>query len=143
MRTPPAIAALLLAAAGCASPSTPHGLVRVDLPGPVMGPGSPQELQLAQAVRDAASAEGLACQPGMGVALLRCTAAAVGNQSHALTIGLARAGTGYQVSIEQTFRLPGSSSPVCSVQRRVSDRIDGELEAPVARVDTRSDCKER
>ncbi len=143
MRTPPAIAALLLAAASCASTSTPHGLVRVDLPGPVIGPGSPQERQLTDAVRSAAGAEGLACQPGMGAALLRCTAAALGNQGHAITIGLARAGTGYQVSIEQTFLLPGSSSPVCSVQHRVSDRIDGELEAPVVRVDTRSDCKDR
>lgn len=141
MRTLPSIAALLLAGASCASTSSPHGLLRVDLPGPVTGPGSPQELQLAQAVRDAAGAEGLVCQPGGGAALLRCTAAAVGNQSHAITIGLVQAGTGYQISIGQGFHLPGSGSPVCTVQRRVLDRIEGELQAPVVRVDNRSDCK--
>ncbi len=141
MRAPTATAALLLAAASCASTSSPHGLLRVELPGPASGPGSPQEQQLAQAVRDAAGSEGLACQPGAGAALLRCTAAAVGNQSHAIVIGLARAGTGYQVTVDQGFHLPGTSSPVCTVQRRVSDRIEGELEGPVVRVDNRSDCK--
>jgi len=140
VRPAPAIAALVLAAASCASAPTPHGLLRVDLPGPATGPGSPQELQLAQAVRDAAGAEGLVCQPGGEAALLRCTAAAVGNQSHAIVIGLARSGTGYQISIDQGFHLPGRSSPVCIVQRRVSERIALELQAPV-RVDTRSDCK--
>lgn len=135
-----AIAALLPLAAGCASTS-PHGLVRVELPGPVTGPGSPQELQLAQAVRDAAGAEGLVCQPGMGASLLRCTAAAVGNQSRGITLALARSGTGYEVSIDQPVRLPGTSSPVCSVQARVRDRIDGELQAPVTRVDGRSECR--
>ena len=142
MRSLPALLVPVLAAAGCASAS-PHGLVRVDLPGPEVGPGSPQELQLAQAVRNAASAEGLSCQPGMEAPLLRCTAAAVGNLSRGITIGLARSGTGYEVSIDQSFRLPGQSSPVCDLQRRVLDRIDGELQVPVARVDTRSDCKKK
>jgi hypothetical protein len=136
------MAVLLLAAAGCAS-GAPRGHVRVDLPGPDKGAGSPQELQLTDAVRGAADAEGLVCQPGTGAALLRCTAAAVGNQSSGVTIGLARSGTGYEVSIDQPFHLPGSSSPVCRVQRRVSDQIDSALQAPLARVDTRSDCKER
>jgi hypothetical protein len=136
----PASAALLLLAAGCAS-SSPRGLVRVDLPGPVSGPGSPEELQLAQAVRDAAAAEGLACQPGMGASLLRCTAATVGTQSRGVTVTLFRAGTGYEVSISQSVRLPGTSSTVCKIQGRISDRIDGALQEPLARVDARSDCK--
>jgi hypothetical protein len=126
--------------AACASTS-PRGLVRVDLPGPQTGPGSSQEIQLTEAVRYAANAEGLACQPGMGAGLLRCTAAAVGNQTSGVTIGLARSGTGYEVSIDQPVRLPGTSSPVCRVQGRVSDTINGALQAPVARVDNRSDCR--
>ncbi len=143
MRAPTAIPALLLVAAGCASTSSPHGMLRVELPGPVAGAGSPQELQLAQAVRDAAGAEGLVCQPGPGAGLLRCTAVAVGNQSHSIVIGLARAGTGYQVTIDQGLHLPGTGSPVCTVQRRVSDRLEGELETATVRVDNRSDCKGR
>jgi hypothetical protein len=138
VRTSTVLAVLLLAS--CAS-GAPHGLVRVDLPGPETGPGSPQERQLAEAVRDAAGAEGLVCQPGMGASLLRCSAAAVGNQSRGITMGLLRSGTGYEVSIDQPFHIPGTSSPVCSLQRRVSERIDAELQAPLARVDTRSDCK--
>ncbi len=139
MRALPGIAALLVAA-GCAS-SSPQGLVRVDLPGPETGPGSPQERQLTQAIQDAADAEGLVCQPGAGAALLRCSAGAVGNRSRGVTVGLARSGTGYEVSIDQPVRLPGTRSPVCSVQARVRDRIDAELQAPVARIDTRSGCK--
>jgi hypothetical protein len=133
------LTALLLLAAGCASTS-PHALVRVELPGPVTGPGSPQELQLTQAVRDGAGAEGLVCQPGTGASLLRCTAAAFGNQSRGLTVGLVRSGSGYEVAIGQPLRLPGTASPVCSVQARMRDRIDGELQAPVSRVDARSEC---
>ncbi len=143
MRTPIATAALLLAAAGCASAPSPHGMLRVDLPGPVTGPGSPQEQQLADVVRDAAAEEGLVCQPGAGGAeLLRCTAATLGNRSHSIIIGLTRAGTGYQVTIDQGFHL-GSGSPVCTVQRRVAGKIEGELQGPTVRVDNRSDCKEK
>ncbi len=130
----------LLVVAGCAS-SAPRGLVRVDLPGPGTGPGSAQEEQLADAVRDAAGAEGLICQPGGGSALLRCTAVAIGNQTRAITVGLARSGTGYEVSIVQAFQIPGRSSAVCDVQRRMQERIDARLQMAVARVDTRSDCK--
>lgn len=135
------VPALLLAAlAGCAT-TTPHGLLRVDLPGPGTGPESPQERQLAGAVRDAAGLEGLVCQPGGGAAVLRCSAGALGNRAHAITLGLARSGTGYEVSIDQALSLPGRGSPVCDVQRRVAERIDAELQVPVARVDSRSDCK--
>jgi hypothetical protein len=136
---PPPFFALLLLGAGCAS--TPHGLVRVDLPGPVTGPGSPQEQQLAQAVRDAAGAEGLVCQPGAGAALLRCSAGAVGSQSRGITVGLVRSGSGYEVPIDQPIRLPGTTSPVCPIQARVRDRIVTALQAPVAVVDSRSECK--
>ncbi len=134
-------AVLLLLAAGCASTPTPHGLVRVDLPGPASGPGSPQERELAQAVRDAAFAEGLVCQPGSGASLLRCSAGAVGTQSRGITVGLYRSGTGYEVPIDQPVRLPGTSSPVCAVQERVRQRIEAALQAPVAVVDARSECK--
>jgi len=129
------------AALSCAS-GAPRGLVRVDLVDPAAaGPGSPAEQQLAAAVRDAADAEGLACQPGVGALLMRCSAAALGNQSHAVTIGLERSGTGYEVAIAQAFHLPGRASPVCAVQRRVADRIDSELGFPVSHVDRRSDCQ--
>jgi hypothetical protein len=118
--------------------------VRVDLPDPsAAGPGSPGEQQVAAAVRDAALAEGLACRPGMGASLLYCSAAAVGNQGHGVTVGLERSGTGYEVPIAQAFHLPGRPSPVCEVQRRVADRIDSELGFPVSHVDARSDCKSR
>ncbi len=137
---PLATTAVLLLAAGCAS-AQPHGLVRVDLAGPQSGPGSPQELQLTDAVRHVAYAGGLVCQEGMGATLLRCSAGAVGNQSHGITIGLVRSGTGYEVSVDQTMLLPGGTSQVCSVQRRVMEQVDMELAAPVTRVDTRSDCK--
>ena len=142
MRAPLAPLAVLLAlTAGCATASAPRGLLRVDLPDP--GPGSPGELQLVRAVRDAADAEGLLCQPQSGAALLRCTAATVGNSSRAVTIGLERSGTGYEVSIEKAFNLFSGPASVCEVQRYVSDRIDAELQFPIARVDVRSDCKER
>jgi len=136
--------ALAAAAALACATGAPRGLVRVDLPDPAAaGPGSPDELQLSSAVRDAAGAEGLACRPGLGASLLRCSAAAVGNQGHAVTIGLERSGTGYEVAIDQALRLPGRASPVCEVQRRVADRIDSALGFPVAHVDARSDCKKR
>ena len=135
----PTILAALLATAACASTS-PHGLVRVDLPGPLTGPGSPQERQLLQAVEDAAYAEGLVCQPGPGVAMLHCSAGTVGNRSRGITLDLLRSGTGYEVSVDQPVRLPGTTSPVCSIQARLLDRIEGELQAPVARIDARSDC---
>jgi len=134
------LAVLLAVTAGCATSNAPRGLLRVDLPDP--GPGSPGELQLVRAVRDAADAEGLLCQPQSGAALLRCTAATVGNSSRAITIGLERSGTGYEVSIDHAFNLFSGPTSVCEVQRRVSDRIDTELEFPISRVDVRSDCKE-
>jgi hypothetical protein len=137
------LAVLAVAALACASGS-PHGLVRVDLPDPrTAGPGSADEQQLAAAVRDAAYAEGLTCQPGTGASLLRCSAAAVGNRGHAITIRLERSGTGYEVPIAQAFHLPGRASPVCDVQRRVADRIDSELGFPVSHVDRRSDCPQK
>jgi hypothetical protein len=137
------LAFLAAAALACASGS-PHGLVRVDLPDPrAAGPGSPDEQQLAAAIRDAAGAEGLACQPGVGASLLRCSAAAVGSRGHAITIGLERSGTGYEVAIAQAFHLPGRASPVCEVQRRVADRIDSEVGFPVSHVDRRSDCTQK
>ena len=132
------LALLLLA---CAS-TTPHGLLRVELPGPGAGPASPAEVQLASALRDGAGAEGLVCQPGAGSSLLRCTPLALG-EGHALTVDLDRSGTGYAVKIDQAFSLPGRESPVCDVQRRLADRIDSELALPVTRVDNRSDCKPR
>ena len=141
--SPPPLALAAAAALACAS-GTPHGLVRVDLPDPAAaGPGSPAEQQLAAAVRDAAGAEGLACEPGAGASLMRCSAAALGNQGHAVTIGLERSGTGYEVAIAQALHLPGRPSPVCAVQRRVADRIDSALGFPVAHVDRRSDCQGR
>jgi len=136
---PLAATGVLLLAAGCASAQ--HGLVRVDLAGPQSGPGSPQERRLTEAVQHVAYGGGLVCLEGMGAALLRCSAGAVGNQSHGITIGLVRSGTGYEVSVDQTTLLPGGSSQVCSTQRRVMEQIDMELAAPVTRVDTRSDCK--
>jgi len=135
------VLAPLAVTAGCATSTSPRGLLRVDLPEP--GPGSPAELQLVRAVRDAADAEGLSCQPETGTALLRCSAATLGNRGRAITIGLERSGTGYEVSIDQAFNLSGGPSPVCEVQRRVGDRIDVELEVPLTRVDGRSDCKPR
>jgi hypothetical protein len=139
MRSPTAAALLLAALAGCASGS-PQGLLRVDLPGPGSGPGSPDERGLSVAVRDAATAEGLACQPGTSADLLRCAPAAVGNEGRGLVVVLERAGTGYSLSIHQSLNLFGGPSPVCEVQRRMADRIDGALLAPVTRVDGRSDC---
>jgi hypothetical protein len=112
----------------------------VELPGPGEGPASAEEQQLARAVRDASAAEGLICQPGVGSSLLRCSAGAFG-QGHAITVDLDRAGTGYAVAIDQALSLPGRSSAVCDVQRRLADRIDGELAIPVTRVDRRSDCQ--
>jgi hypothetical protein len=125
----------------CAS-SAPRGLLRVDLPGDGAGLGAAEEQQLLRAVRDAAGAEGLVCQPGGGGSLLRCSAAAVG-QGHAITVDVDRAGSGYAVAIHQALSLPGRRSPVCDVQRRLADRIDGELALSAARVDRRSDCPGR
>lgn len=134
-----ALAWPLSAALACAA-GTPHGLLRVELGGPDAA-ASPAEAQLVDAVRGAASAEALACRPGTGADLLRCTPAAVGNQGHALTVTLRRAGSGYAVAVEQPVRLPGMSSPVCEAQARISGRIAAELGAPAVRVDARSDCK--
>lgn len=127
--------------AGCAS-GAPRGLLRVDLPGDGAGLGAAEEQQLLRAVRDAAGAEGLICQPGLGASLLRCSAGAVG-QGHAITVDLDRAGSGYALTIQQALKLPGRRSPVCDVQRRLADRIDGELALSAARVDRRSDCQGR
>jgi hypothetical protein len=129
-----AVGALL----GCAS-GAPKGRLRVDLTGPDAGPGSPQERLLAEAVRDAAASEGLACRPGAGGLLLRCSPAAFGNQGRAVVIGLERAGSGYSVRIEQGVRL-GRSAAACDVQRRVAERLGGAVGPQAVRVDARSDC---
>jgi hypothetical protein len=139
LRGHPAIAPALALLLACAS-NSPHGLLRVELPGPGEGPLSPEEQQLARVVRDASAAEGLVCQPGGGSSLLRCSAGALG-QGHAITVVLDRAGTGYSISIDQALSLTGRSSAVCDVQRRLADRIDGELGLPVTRIDRRSDCQ--
>jgi hypothetical protein len=130
----------LTAALACAT-GTPHGLLRVELAGPEAGPGSPLELRLLDAVRSAADGEGLACRPGTGADLLRCTAATLGNQAHGLTVALRRAGSGYALAVEQAIHLPGTSTPVCAAQARFLDRLAAELGPPAVRVDGRSDCK--
>jgi|APIni6443716594_1056825.scaffolds.fasta_scaffold509984_2 hypothetical protein len=141
LRPPAAVllAPLALALLAACASSAPRGLLRVDLSGAGAGPGAADEQQLLRAVRDAAGAEGLVCQPGPGGSLLRCSPGAVG-PGHAITVDLDRAGTGYAVTIRQALALPGRRSPVCDVQRRLADRIDGELALSAARVDRRSDC---
>lgn len=133
----PTIAAMALACAHGAA----HGMLRVELAGPDAGPSSPLEARLVEVVDAAASAEGLACRPGTGADLLRCSAASVGSRSHALVLTLRRSGTGHAVTVDQQLRLPGMSSPVCEVQARVASRIAAELGPQVVRVDARSDCK--
>lgn len=130
----------LLAALACAT-GGPHGQLRVELTGTDAGPASPQEARLVEVVRDAASAEGLACRPGTGADLLRCAPATVGNKAHTLTLALWRSGSGYAASIDQTLRLFGKSSHVCAAQARLAARIAAELGAPAVHVDQRSDCK--
>lgn len=136
------LAALLpLLAAACATTPAARGLLRIDLAGPDAGPASPLEVRLVEAVRDGAAAEGLACRPGPAAALLRCSAATVGNQAHGLTVELERSGSGYAVRVDQPVRLVGMSSPVCAAQARLASRIAAELSPPVVRVDARSGCK--
>ena len=139
--TPRALLVLPLAGALACATAAPHGLLRVELAGADAGPSSPQESQLVESVQGAASAEGLACRPGTGADLLRCSPAAVGNQAHALTVALRRSGSGYAVSIEQTVHLPGMSTPVCAAQARIAAGIAAALGPPTVRVDKRSDCK--
>jgi len=124
----------------CAS-AAPHGLLRVELSGADAGPSSPQELRLLEGVTAAAGAEGLACLPGTGADLLRCSPAAVGSAGRALIVALRRAGSGYAVSVDQNVRLPGMSSPVCAAQARLHARLAAELGAHAVRVDAGSGCK--
>ncbi len=131
---------LATAALACAS-GAPRGLLRVEPSGPDAGPGSAEELQLVDAVRSAASAEGLACRPGTGASLLRCTAAALGNQAHGLEVDLWRSGSGHAVAVEQVVHLPGASTPVCEAQARIAGRLAAELGPAAVRVDKRSECK--
>lgn len=132
-------AALAIAAAlGCAS-GAPHGHLRVDLAGPDTGPGSAQERTLVEATRDAAAAEGLACEPGAGGTLLRCAPAALGSQGRALVLGLERAGSGYSLRIDQSFRLRRSTA-VCDAQRRLAERLAAVAGPQAVRVDARSEC---
>jgi len=135
----PALAAALAALLACAS-NAPKGRLRVDLTGADAGPGSPQERALAEAVRDAAASEGLACQPGAGTLVLRCAPATVGNQGRAVVVQLERAGSGYSVRVEQGVRLRRSDA-ACEVQRRVAERLGGAVGPQAVRVDARSDCK--
>ncbi len=130
----------LVAAFGCAS--SPSGRLRVEPAGADAGPGSAQERALVEAVQGAAEAEGLGCQPGAGVRLLRCAPGALGNRGRALVLTLAREGSGYSVSIEQGVRLRRSTA-ACETQRRVADRIAAALGAQAVRVDTRSECGPR
>lgn len=133
-------AALALGALlGCAS-GAPQGWLRVDLTGPDAGPGSAQERALVETVRDAAAAEGLACQPGGDGLVVRCAPASLGNQGRAVVLGLERAGSGYSVHIEQGLRLGGSPA-ACDVQRRVAERLAASVGPQAVRVDARSDCK--
>jgi len=60
-----------------------------------------------------------------------------------LTVLLSRSGTGWSVSIAQTVTLPGRAPSVCPVQRRMADRIDAAMLAPVTKVDGRSECREK
>jgi hypothetical protein len=136
-----AAASVLAALLACAS-GAPKGRLRVDLAGPDAGPGSPQERALAEAVRDAAASEGLACQPGPGALLLRCAPAAVGNRGGGVVVGLERAGSGYSVRVEQGVRLRRSDA-ACEVQRRVAERLGAVVGPQAVRVDARSDCKAR
>lgn len=135
-----AVAALALGALlGCAS-GAPKGRLRVDLTGPDTGPGAAQEHALAEAVRAAAAAEGLACQPGAGGLLLRCSPATFGTQGRAVVLELERAGSGYSVRVEQGVRLRRSEA-ACEVQRRVAERLGAAVGPQAVRVDARSDCK--
>jgi len=138
--TPTTVAALALGALlGCAS-GVPRGRLRVDLTGPDAGPGSLQERALVDAVRDAAAAEGLACQPGAGGLLLRCSPATFGSQGRAVVLELERTGSGYSVRAEQGIRLRRSEA-ACEVQRRVAERLGAAVGPQAVRVDARSDCK--
>lgn len=136
-----ALPLLPLAAALACATGGPHGQLRVEFTAGDAGPSSPQEVRLVEVVRDAASAEGLACRPGTGTDLLRCAPATVGNRGHALTVALWRSGSGYAASIDQAFHLLGASPQVCAVQARLAARIGAELGAPAVHVDQRSDCK--
>ncbi len=138
-RAPWPAALLALTAAACAHAA--HGMLRVDLERSDAVLGSPLEAQLVETVNGAAAAEGLACRPGTGADLLRCTAASVGSGSHGLVVSLRRSGTGHAVTIDQQLRLPGMSSPVCEVQARIAGRIAAALGPPVVKVDARSGCK--
>lgn len=131
---------LPLAALACAG-GAPHGLLRVELGAPDAGPGSAPEAQLLESVRSAAAGEGLACSPGTGADLLRCSAAAVGNQAHGLTLALRRSGSGYALAVAQPIHLPGTSTPVCGAQARLRERLAADLGPGAVRVDGRSDCK--
>jgi hypothetical protein len=131
-------AVALAAALACAS--APSGRLRVDLAGPDAGPGSVQERALVDTVREAADAEGLACDPGSGTPLLRCAPRAFGSRGHALALVLAREGSGYSVSIHQDLAVGPATAP-CAAERSVAERIAAVLGSQSVRVDARSGCR--
>jgi hypothetical protein len=103
-----------------------------------------QQLGIERAVIAVAELERLACRPfSSGPNILSCRAIDVNSRSAALTLVLHRAGSGYEVSIEQAFALPGSAGAVCAVERRLAGAIDSELGLPIAKADTRSTCPRR
>ena len=63
--------ALLLVCVACASGSA-RGLLRIELPALEGGFDTHAERDLSSAVQEAAAAEGLSCQPGVGTLLLHC-----------------------------------------------------------------------
>ncbi|MGC3997223.1 MAG: hypothetical protein QM767_06800 [Anaeromyxobacter sp.] len=142
MRLAPALS-VALALAGCAS-TKPVGRLRVD-PAPAADAAglTDVEQRLVRAVSSVGAERGLFCRPFGGSVLLSCTAAAVSNLSATLEIELVRAGTGYEVSVDQAILLAGRDSPICAVEKRLADAIDAELGSPRAHTDVHSTCPPR
>jgi hypothetical protein len=138
----PLVLTAALVLAGCATSGGP-ALLRVDPPpaGNAVADGS--ELRIAQAIRDTAADERLACRPGSGGAvLLTCSPADIGSRAAQATIHLERAGTGYRVRIEEAA-VPGfhaDPAALCSLQKRLQRAIDAALGVPSTHPDPQGRC---
>lgn len=134
-----ALAAALIALAGCRG--TAGAVIRVDPPPAEPGAVTDaQRFRIARAIRDVAALDRMECREGSGPSLLSCFPADVGTRSAQVTIQLERSGSGYEVSLVESFLALGGPKALCAMQARLARGIDAELGIPSARLDPRGRC---
>ncbi|ACG72608.1 conserved hypothetical protein [Anaeromyxobacter sp. K] len=135
------LAAIAAALALSACRTTAGAVLRVDPPPSEPGAvADAQQYRIARAIRDVVATDRMECREGSGPVLLSCFPADVGTRSAQVTIQLERSGSGYQVSLVESFLALGGPKALCAVQDRLIRGIDAELGVPSAKPDARGRC---